>query len=54
MLCGQPNHCLQLCFPLKLHAGGLDLRFYEGSGVKTNLDERIGPDILSVVRHTRI
>ena len=22
MLCGQPSHGLQLCFPLLLHAGG--------------------------------
>ena len=41
---GQPNHDLQLCFPL-LHADGLDLRFYDdGSGLKTyrvSIDERV-------------
>ena len=41
---GQPNHGLQLCFPL-LHADGLDLRFYDdGSGLKTyrvSIDERV-------------
>ena len=32
-----PNHGWQLCFPLKLHAGGLDFRLYDGSDVKTHL-----------------
>ena len=35
MLGGQPNHVKQLCFPLKLHAGGLDISHYDGSDFKT-------------------
>ena len=49
MLGGQPNHGWQLCFPLKLHAGGLDFRLYDGSDLKTYLLMRSsGPDALAV------
>ena len=48
MLGGQPNHCWQLCFPLELHDGGSDLRFYDGSYLKTHL-RGLGPDVASVV-----
>ena len=34
MLGGQPNHARQLCFPLKLHAGGSDCRLYVVSDLK--------------------
>ena len=37
MLGGQPNHGWQLCFPLKLHAGGSDFRLCDGSDLKTYL-----------------
>ena len=37
MLGGQPNHGLQLYFPLKLHTGGLDLRLYDSSDLMTYL-----------------
>ena len=37
MLGSQPNHGWQLCFPLKLHAGGSDFRLYDGSDLKTYL-----------------
>ena len=32
----------QLCFPLKLHAGGLGFRLYDGSDWKTSIDEMVG------------
>ena len=32
-----PNHGLQLCFPLELHAGGSDFRLYDGFDLKTYL-----------------
>ena len=37
MLGSQPNHGWQLCFPLKLLAGGSDFRLYDGSDLKTYL-----------------
>ena len=37
MLGGQPNHGWLLCFPLKLQAGGLNFRIYDGSDLKTYL-----------------
>ena len=37
MLGSQPNHGWQLCFPLKLHAGGSDFRLYDGSDLKAYL-----------------
>ena len=40
MLGGQPNHGWQLCFLLKLHAGGWDFRLYDGSDLKTYLLKR--------------
>ena len=43
MLGGQPNHGLQLCFPLKLHAGGLDFRLYDGSDLNDlAIDKMVG------------
>ena len=49
MLGSQPNHGWQLCFPLLLHAGGLDFRLYDGSDLKTYLLMRwLGPDALAV------
>ena len=42
MLGGQPNHRNQLCFPLELHAGGSDFRLYDGSNLKTSIDEMVG------------
>ena len=53
MLGGQPNHGWQLYFLLNMHAGGSDLRFYDGSDLKTYLYMRwLGPDALAVVRPT--
>ena len=37
MLGGQSDHGWQLCFSLKLHAGGLDFRHFDGSNLKTYL-----------------
>ena len=38
-------------FPLLLHAGGFDLRLFDGSDLKTYLQMRgLGPDVVSVVR----
>ena len=55
MLGGQPNHGLQLCFPLELYAGGSDFRLYDGSDLKTYLLMRwLGPDALAFVRPTRV
>ena len=43
MLGGQPNHGWQLCFPLKLHAGGSDFRLYGKSGLKDlSIDKMVG------------
>ena len=43
MLGSQPNHGCQLCFPLLLHAGRLDLRLYDGSNLKAyHIDEMVG------------
>ena len=54
MLGGQPNHCLQLCFPLKLHADGSDFRLYDCSDLKTFLLMRwYRPDALAVCRAHR-
>ena len=54
MLGGQPNHGCQVCFPLLLHAGGSDLRLYDGSDLKTYLLMRwYGPDALAVCRDHR-
>ena len=39
MLDGQSNHCWQLCFPLKSHAGGSDFRLYDGSDL--SIDEMV-------------
>ena len=41
MLGGQSNHGWQLCFPLLLHAGGSDFRLYDGSDLKTSIDEMV-------------
>ena len=55
MLGGQPDHCWQLCFPFKLHAGGLDFRLYDGSDLKTHLLMRwFGPHALAVCRPTGV
>ena len=55
MLGGQPNHGWQLCFPLKLHAGGSDFSLYDGSNLKAYLLMRWwGPDALAVVGPTRV
>ena len=49
MLGGQPHQGWQLCFPLQLHADGLDFRLYDGSDLKTYLLMRWeGPDALAV------
>ena len=49
MLGGQPNHGWQLCFPLKLHAGGSDFRLYDSFNLRTYLLMRWkGPDALVV------
>ena len=38
-----------------MHAGGLDLRLYDGSDLKTlSIDEMVGSDALAVVRSTEI
>ena len=51
MLGGQPNHGRQLCFPLLLHAGGSDFRFYDGSDLRTYLLMRwYRSDALAVCR----
>ena len=50
MLRGQPNHDLQLCFSLYLHASGSYFRLYDGSDLKTYLLMRwLGPDALAVL-----
>ena len=36
------NHGWQLCFPLWLHAGGSDFTLYDGSNLKTSIDEMVG------------
>ena len=42
-------------FPLKLHAGGSDFIFCDGSNLNTYLLMRWrGPDVLAVVRPTRV
>ena len=49
MLGGQSNHGWQICFPLKLHAGGSEFRLYDGSDLKTYLLMRwYGSDTLPV------
>ena len=46
-----PNLGWQLCFPPYLHAGGSDVRVYDGSDSKTYLLMRWkGPDALAVCR----
>ena len=53
MLGSQPIDNCQLCFPLKMHASGSDLRLYDGSNLKAYLLMRgLGPDAVSVVSHT--
>ena len=55
MLSGQPNHGWQLCFPLKLYAGGSDFRLYDGSDLKTYLLMRWwGADALAVCLAQRV
>ena len=54
MLGGQPNHGWQLCFPLKLHAGGSDFRLYDASDLKTYLLMRwYGSNALAVCQAHR-
>ena len=53
MLGGQPNHGWQLCFPLKLHAGGSDFRLYDGSDLKDLSIDDEGPDALAVCQAHR-
>ena len=54
MLNGQPNHGLQLCFPLYLQASGSDFRLYGGLDLKTYLLMRWeGPDAFALCRAHR-
>ena len=55
MLGGQPNHGWQLCFPLLLHASGLDFKLYDGSDLKVyQLMRWLGSNALAVVRPTEV
>ena len=57
MLGGQPNHGWQLCFPLQFDAGGSDLRFYDGSDLKTYQYKQmrgLGLDVVPVVGPTGV
>ena len=55
MLCGQPNHGRQLCFPLKLHTRVSEFRLFDSSDLNTYLLMRWeGPDALAVCRPTGI